>query len=108
MRFPCLVSSRVPRGLYDCQQLCLFVGELKSLRMRDLEARREAETHGLLRKPIDNNPLSECSGGQVALVREIVEAKRATARQIEVVKHLVNFHGPPLTRRLGCDTLNTP
>ena len=75
--------------------------------MRDLEARRETETHGLLRKPIDKNPLSECSGGQVALVREIVEAKRATARQIEVVKHLVNFHGPPLTRRLRCHTFNT-
>src|SRR5687768_1377203 len=106
MRFPCLVSSRVPRGLHNVQQLCLFVRELESLRMRDFEALRQAETHGLLRKPVHSDPLAECSGGKVALVRKVVEAKRATARQIEVVKHLVHFHGAPLTRGLWCQTLD--
>src|SRR6266545_2979290 len=62
--------------------------ELKSLRMRDFEALRNAKTHGLLRKPIHSDPLADCSGRQVALVREIVKAKRATARQIEMVEHL--------------------
>ena len=55
---------------------------------------------GLLRKPIHSDPLADCSGRHVAFVGEIVKAKRATARQIEVVKHLVHFHGAPLTRGL--------
>jgi hypothetical protein len=41
MRLPGIGSSRVPVSLQDFQQLCLFVRELKSLRMRDFEARWE-------------------------------------------------------------------
>src|ERR1051326_3669518 len=80
---------------------------LTPLRWRgDFEALRQAETYGLLRKPIHSDPLHERSGGQVAFVRKIVEAKRATTCQIEVVKHLVYFHGAPLTRGLWCHTLD--
>src|SRR5580704_14852418 len=42
MRLPVIGSPRVPGGLQDFQQLCLFVRELESLRMRDFEARRKA------------------------------------------------------------------
>ena len=81
MRIPGRVSSCVPRGLDNLQQLCLLGGELKSLRMRDFEALRKAEIHGLLRQPIHRDPLADCSGGQVALVREFVKTKRAKPGQ---------------------------
>src|SRR5580700_9230082 len=41
MRLPGIGSSRVPVSLQDFQQLCLFVRELKPLRMRDFEAGRQ-------------------------------------------------------------------
>jgi hypothetical protein len=61
----------------------------------------------LIGKPIHGDPLADCSGGQVALIREIVKSKGATARQIEMVEHLVHGHRPPLTRRLKRRTLYT-
>src|SRR5688500_4443553 len=107
MRFPGFVSSRVSRRLQDQQQLRPFVREVEPLRVRDLEALGNAETDGLLLKPIHSDPFAERADEQVALVREIVEAKRTTARQIEVVKHLIDFHGAPPARRLGSQALDT-
>jgi hypothetical protein len=92
MRFPGRVSSRVPRGRDDLQQLRLFVCELKSLRMWDFEALGNAETYGLLRQPIHRDPLADASGDEVAFVRHLVKPKRAAARQIEMVEHLVYGH----------------
>src|SRR5687768_16455056 len=106
MRFPCLVSSRVPGGLHNVQQLCLFVRELESLRMREFEALRQAETHGLLRNQSTVIHLPSVRVERLLSSGRVVEAKRATARQIEVVKHLVHFHGAPLTRGLWCHTLD--
>src|SRR5580700_4231178 len=75
--------------------------------MRDFEARRKPRADRLLRKPIDEHPLIERPRSQVTLVREIVETQRSSARQVEVVKHLVNLHGSPLTRRVRPHTLYT-
>src|SRR5580658_6225271 len=75
--------------------------------MRDFEVRWEPQADRLLRKPIDQNPLKQRPRSQVTLVRQIVETQRASARQVEMVKHLVHLHGSPLARRVGRHTLYT-
>src|SRR5258708_19704257 len=64
--------------------------------MRNFEARWEAQANRLLRIPINENPFEECSGNQIALVGKLVEALRASACKVEMVKHLIDFHGSPL------------
>src|SRR5271167_1876560 len=76
--------------------------------MRNFEARRQAQANRLLRIPINENPFEKCSGIQITLVRKIVEALRASACKVEMVKHLVDFHGSPLALRAWRQTLNTP
>src|ERR1700719_5365574 len=76
--------------------------------MWDFEARREAQANRLLRIPINENPFKECSGNQIALVGKIVEALRASACKVEMVKHLVGFHGSPLAPRTWRQILDTP
>ena len=75
MWLPGIGGSRVPTCVQDFQQLSLFVLEVKSLRMRDFEARWEPQADWLLRKPIDENPLKKRPRSQVTLVREIVETQ---------------------------------
>src|SRR5271156_3675920 len=76
--------------------------------MRNFEARREAQADRLLRIPINENPFEKRSGNQIILVRKIIEALRASACKVEMVKHLVDFHGSPLARRAWRQTLDTP
>src|SRR5271167_2132118 len=76
--------------------------------MRNFEARRQAQANRLLRIPINENPFEKCSGNQITLVRKIVEALRASACKVEMVKHLVDFHGSPLAPRIQRHTLDTP
>src|ERR1700733_10243329 len=64
--------------------------------MRNCEACREAQANGLLRIPVNENPFEKRSGDQIALVGKIVEALRTSACKVEMVKHLVDFHGSPL------------
>jgi hypothetical protein len=76
--------------------------------MWNFEACGKAQADGLLRIPIDENPFEERSGSQITLVGKIVEALGASARQVEMMKHLINLHSSPLTRRVGRHTLDTP
>src|SRR5271163_1973538 len=76
--------------------------------MRNFEARRQAQANRLLRIPINENPFEKCSGNQITLVRKIAEALRASARKVEMVKHLVDFHGSPLALRVWRQTLDAP
>ena len=46
--------------------------------------------------PVNENPFEKRSGDQIALVGKIVEALRTSACKVEMVKHLVDFHGSPL------------
>src|ERR1700676_4186174 len=75
--------------------------------MRNFEACREPQANGLLRIPVNENPFEKRSGDQIALVGKIVEALRTAARKVEMVKHLVDFHGSPLAPRIQRHTLNT-
>jgi hypothetical protein len=76
--------------------------------MRNFEARREAQANRLLRMPINENPFEKCSGNQITLVRKIVEAMRASACKVEMVKHMVDFRGSLLGLRAWSQTLDTP
>src|SRR5271155_3971902 len=76
--------------------------------MRNFEACREAQANGLLRIPVNENPFEKRSGDQIALVGKIVEALRTSACKVEMVKHLVDFHGSPLAPRIQRHTLDTP
>jgi hypothetical protein len=75
--------------------------------MRNFEACREAQANGLLRIPVNENPFEKRSGDQIALVGKIVEALRTSACKVEMVKHLVDFHGSPLAPRIQRHTLDT-
>src|SRR5208282_5430049 len=86
----------------------LLVSEFKSLCMRNFEACREPQANGLLRIPVNENPFEKRSGDQIALVGKIVEALRTSACKVEMVKHLVDFHGSPLAPRIQRHTLDTP
>jgi hypothetical protein len=68
--------------------------------MRNCEACREAQANRLLRTPVNENPFEKRPGNQIALVGKIVEALRASAGEVEMVKHLVDFHGSPLAPRI--------
>src|SRR5271155_3276145 len=76
--------------------------------MRNFKGCREPQANGLLRIPVNENPLKKRSGDQITLVRKIVEALRASACKVEMVKHLVDFHGSPLAPRIWHQTLDTP
>src|ERR1700730_1589413 len=76
--------------------------------MRNFKACREAQANRLLRIPVNENPFEKRSGDQIALVGKIVKALRASACEVEMVKHLVNFHGSPLAQRILLQTLDTP
>src|SRR5882757_10032135 len=75
--------------------------------MRNFEACREAQANGLLRIPVNENPFEKRSRDQIALVGKIVEALRTSACKVEMVKHLVDFHGSPLAPRIRRHTLDT-
>src|SRR5277367_1580219 len=76
--------------------------------MWNFEAGWKPQADRLLRIPIDENPFEERPRSQITLVGKIVEALRASARQVEMVKHLVNLHRSPLTLRVGRRTLYAP
>src|ERR1700733_10463390 len=76
--------------------------------MRNCEACREAQANGLLRIPVNENPFEKRSGDQIALVAKIVEALRTSACKVEMVKHLVGFHGSPLAPRIQRHPRDTP
>jgi len=50
--------------------------------MRNFEACREAQSNGLLRIPVNENPFEKRSGDQIALVGKIVEALRTSACKV--------------------------
>src|ERR1700722_7446115 len=75
--------------------------------MRNFEACREAQPNRLLRIPVNENPFEKRSGDQIALVGKIVEALRTSACKVEMVKHLVDFHGSPSAQRILLRTLDT-
>src|ERR1700680_1491251 len=75
--------------------------------MRNFEACWEAQANGLLRIPVNENPFEKRSGDQIALIGKIVEALRASTCEVEMVKHLVDFHGSPLAPRIQRHTLDT-
>src|SRR5580704_11955236 len=75
VRLPGSGGSCVPIRLQDFQQLCLFLREVESLRMRDFEGRWKAQADWLLGKPVDQDPLKECARSEVTLVRKIVETQ---------------------------------
>src|ERR1700722_18751688 len=75
--------------------------------MRDFEACRETQANGLLRIPVNENPFEKRAGDQIALVAKIVEALRTSACKVEMVKHLVGFHGSPLAPRIQRHSLAT-
>src|ERR1700694_1740059 len=76
--------------------------------MRNFEACWEAQANRLLRIPVNENPFEKRSGDQIALVGKIVEALRDSTCEVEMVKHLVNFHGSPSAQRILLQTLDPP
>src|SRR6266853_1238438 len=91
----------------DLQKLPLLVSKFKSLCVWNFEACREPQANRLLRIPVNENPFEKRSGDQIALVGKIVEALRAPTCEVEMVKHLVNFHGSPSAQRIQRHTLDT-
>src|SRR5260221_7743297 len=75
--------------------------------MRNFEASREAQANRLLRIPVNENSFEKRSGDQIALVGKIVGALRSSACKVEMVKHMVDFHGSPLASRIQHHTLDT-
>src|SRR5271154_6010235 len=76
--------------------------------MWDFEAGREPQPDWLFWIPVHENPFEKRPRNQIALVWKIVEALRPSARQVEMMKHLINFHGSPLTLRVGRHTFHAP
>src|ERR1700721_1230868 len=74
--------------------------------MWDFETGREPQPDRLFWIPIHENPFEKRPRNQIALVWKIVEALRTSTRQVEMMKHLINFHRPPLTLRVGCHTFH--
>src|SRR5271156_6315590 len=74
--------------------------------MWDFEAARKPQPDRLFWIPIHENPFEKRPRNQIALVGKIVEALRPSTRQVEMMKHLIDFHRPPLTLRVGCHTLH--
>src|SRR5271167_5258823 len=76
--------------------------------MWDFEAGGEPQPDRLFWIPIHENPFEKRPRNQIALVWKIVEALRPSTRQVEMMKHLINFHRPPLTLRVGGHTFHAP
>src|SRR5271154_4683977 len=76
--------------------------------MWDFEAGREPQPDRLFWIPIHENPFEKRPRNQIALVWKIVEALRPSTRLVEMMKHLINFHRPPLTPQVGCHTFHAP
>src|ERR1700733_3660306 len=96
----------MPGALQNFKQLRLFEGEVKCCAGIDLESLRKAQPHRLLRKPVHKNPSKHRARYEIALVWKILETKRATTGQVEVMQHLRDGHCSPLPRIRWFDANN--
>src|SRR5271163_3119509 len=87
----------MPRCIHDFEQLLLFKVEVEFRAVGNLETFWQAQSYGLFREPVHQNPSKQRSRYDIALIRQLVEPQRTAACQIEMVQHLRDVHRPPLS-----------
>src|ERR1700752_772091 len=92
--------------MQNLEQLLLFELEVKCCVVRDLESLRKAQSHWLLGIPVHENPSKDRARYEIALVWKVIETKRATTGQVEVMQHLCDGHRSPLPWIRWCDPEN--